>query len=231
MDQPLSPPPFSNHLSSSACGSVSQWIQDVRDCCDQQAARELFERYFAQLIQKLQSRVNRKLQSTENAEDVAAFALSEALCKIQGGSFPDLNDRSGLWALMIKIADVRTRHVWRHANQAKRAVGRTMSPDQMRAPDNDSMAGPFEFASREPIPEFVASVNDQLELLLKALASDEYRELLCWELAGDSAAEIRRKLSELLGHEVSDRTVRRKRERMRRELQATYGADLDEPLE
>jgi RNA polymerase sigma-70 factor, ECF subfamily len=213
-------------LPISSRGSVTQWIHDVRECCDQQAAQELFERYFTQLIEQVRSRVNRKVHSVNDAEDVAAFALSEVLCKIRDGSFPDLNDRSGLWALIITIADVRTRHVWRHANQAKRDIKLTISPAQLQSPVQDSTAGAFDFTSHEPTPEFVASVNDQLEQLLCALGSDEYRDLLAWELAGDSPAEIRSKLSERMGQDVSERTVRRKRERMRQELQAIYGKEL-----
>lgn len=207
-------------------GSVTQWIHDINQFWDQQAAQKLFERYFTQLISQVRSRVNRKLQSVNDAEDVAAFALSEVLCKIRDGAFPNLEDRSGLWALIITIADVRTRHLWRHANQAKRDRKRTISPEQLASPGQESTAGAFEFTSREPTPEFVASVNDQLEQLLQALSSDDYRDLLAAELSGESPDDMRRKLSERLGQDVSERTVRRKRQRMRQELQAIYGADL-----
>jgi DNA-directed RNA polymerase specialized sigma24 family protein len=173
----------------------------------------------------LRARVNRKIQSLENAEDLAAFALSEVLCKLKDGALPDLSNRSGLWALMLSIADYRTRHVLRHEGQEKRDRGRTIYPAQLQAAQPDSTPAVFDFSSKEPTPELVASVNEQLEYLYKCLSSDEYRALLDWELAGHSAAEMQEKLSAQVGYHVTDRTLRRKRARMRKELQAAYGDD------
>lgn len=219
---------FSEPAVSPTSGSVTQWIHDVRAYCDQDASRALFDRYSAKLVQMLRSRVNQKTQSVEKADDVAAFALSEALSKLQNGNLPDVSDRSGLWSLMVSIADYRTRHVAHHESRAKRNRNRTLYVDQLQGDCCDSDALPFQFSSREPTPEITAAINEQMEYLYNRLSSDEYRALLEWELAGYSAIEMQEKLSCVLGYFVSERTLRRKRARMRKELQSAYGGSSED---
>src|ERR1700754_2769792 len=82
-------------------GSVSTWLAALK--ADQSgAAQELWSRYFAQLV-TVARRHLRGVARAADEEDVALSALKSAMLGVQNNRFPDLNDRTGLWPLLVTI--------------------------------------------------------------------------------------------------------------------------------
>ena len=85
-------------------GSITQWIADIRSHNDEDAKRELVERFFQRvraLAERLLSGIPRRLT---DAEQVAVNALYALLRGIELGRFPDLYDRQDLWCPFGKRA-------------------------------------------------------------------------------------------------------------------------------
>ena len=64
-----------------------------------------------------------------------------------------------------------------------------------------------------------------LQFLCHRIKDKEYRDLLIWDLQGFSPAEMKEKLQIQLGRPISERSFRRWRETMRKELVQAYSQD------
>ena len=182
--------------------SVSTWIRRLRDG-DGAAARPLWERYHARLVELARQRLAGALRAS--AEDVAVLAFAAFCRAIQAGRHPDLTRRDDLWRLLLAITLNQARRLGRDESRGRRDFRHTVSACDLfdlPAADLDRLAGD------EPDPALVAEVNDELRHLLERLA-DDLRPVAIELMAGWSPAEIADRL------ECSVRTVERRRERIR----------------
>ena len=182
--------------------SVSTWVRRLRDG-DGAAARPLWERYHARLVELARQRLAGALRSS--AEDAAALAFAAFCRAIRAGRHPDLTRRDDLWRLLLAITLNQARRLGRDESRGRRDFRLTVSAQDLfdlPAADLDRLAGD------EPDPAIVAEVNDELRHLLERLAGD-LRPVAVELLAGWSPAEIADRL------ECSVRTVERRRERIR----------------
>ena len=82
--------------------SISLWIQAVR-AGNEDAANELWQRYFSQLMKVARSRMATLPRAAYDEED-AAISTFRVLCQqLREGNYPDLADRDELWRLMLKV--------------------------------------------------------------------------------------------------------------------------------
>lgn len=230
---PLSDPSPEAHATGSGShdpGSVSMWIKVLRDKADQDAAAEIYRRYFTRLMERLKSRVNSRLQSVSDSEDASQYVLSEVLVGLKTGRFPKLNDRNSLWALMIHIGDLRLKEIWRRETAAKRDV-RAKTALSTPSDDSATFTPGVEPTDRNPPPDLECEVEDILSHLLGHLTQREHRDILVWELQGHSTEEMAAELSEKLGRPVPKRTVRRKRALVRDELRNLYSKESSTAME
>ncbi len=171
--------------------SITQWFQRLR-CGDELAATLLWQHYFPRLVQLAQTRFAADRDPAYGAED-AAQSVFHLLCRgAQQGHYERIAGRDDLWRLLVtatrrKVID----HVRR--NQAtKRGAGAVV-----QSIDSDLVAP-------EPTPEWVAIMNERLEMLLSSLRDDTLRTIALRRLEGYSNAEIATELA------VSERTIERK---------------------
>jgi RNA polymerase sigma factor (sigma-70 family) len=191
--------------------SGSTWIQRLREG-DQAAARPLWQRYHARLIELAAQQLAAPLR--ESAEDVAALAFTAFCGAMQAGRYPDVTHRDDLWRLLLTITLNQTRRLARDARRQRRDDRRTLhAADLFDLPDADLDL----LASQEPGPELAAELNDSVRALLERLPED-LRAVAIDLLAGWSPAEIATRLN------CAVRTVERRRERIRQ-----YWLDPDPP--
>src|SRR6478735_10363101 len=137
-------------------GSVSTWIEGLKGR-NEQAAQELWNRYFGQLV-PLARRQLRGLAREADEEDIALSALKSAMLGVQNNRFPDLNDRTGLWPLLVTIT-------WRKGvNEFKRQ----RSKKRDRASEAQ-ISNAEELVRYEPTPEFAVQVVEEIEKLTAVL--------------------------------------------------------------
>jgi DNA-directed RNA polymerase specialized sigma24 family protein len=96
--------------------------------------------------------------------------------RVRDGKYPDLNDRQGLWKLLISIT----------LNKA-RALARKES---RRLEILESEFWGKNFKKGDPSPEFAIEMNEQLEVLLGILGDQMLQRIAVAKLDGYTNAEI-----------------------------------------
>jgi len=133
-------------------------------------------------------------------EDVALSALKSAMLGVQNHRFPDLNDRTGLWPLLVTITARKA------MNEIKRQ--RTQKRDSTA---EERMANVELLAGSDLTPDFALRLGEAIESLVNALGDNTLRTIAQRKLEGYDNQEIAQELN------VSTRTVARKLARIRQE--------------
>lgn len=101
--------------------SISVWIQAAKEG-DDTAAQRLFERYFEAIANISRNRVARK-RRVEDEDDAAIVTLNAILAGLASGKYPDVNDRTSLWPLLIDIVIKNSKKQIRKDSAEKRGGG------------------------------------------------------------------------------------------------------------
>jgi RNA polymerase sigma-70 factor (ECF subfamily) len=185
--------------------SFAALMRNLREGEDD-AAREVFSRFTRQLVSLARSRLDDRLASKVDPEDVVQSAYKSFFVRQRAGQL-DVGNWKSLWGLLtvITLRKVADRAAYFHAD--KRDASRELPPPA------DTQTPAWQTAlDREPTPDEAAALTETVESLLRDLTEDE-RPILELSLQGHSAGEI----SELLGR--AERSVRRLRERIRKRLE------------
>jgi DNA-directed RNA polymerase specialized sigma24 family protein len=168
------------------------------------AAQGLWQRYFEKLVRLARRKLNGMPRRMMDEEDVALSVFKSLCVRAKRGDFKQLDDRDDLWRLLATITHLKAAEAARGANRQKRSSRgrRELSIEQM--------------AAAEPLPEMLASMNEQRERLLALLPDEACRKIAQWKLDGHTDEEVAVRL------QVTDRTVRRKMKLIR----AVWGDEI-----
>lgn len=168
-------------------GSVTLWIAALHAGPDRAAAEALWRQYFEALAVAARDRLQQRFRRAGDEEDIALSALDSALRGIREQRFPELDDRNGLWKLLLTITDRKAKdHVARERTQ-KRGGGKVRGESVFEAdPASPGLAG---WASPEPSPEFTALLAEECRTLLDRLDEGE-RQIALWKLEGWTNEEV-----------------------------------------
>ncbi len=179
-------------------GSITCYL-DLVKAGDGEAARRIWERYFARLAELVEQRLKGKPWGAFDSEDVALSAFDSFFRAAADGRFPQLSDRDSLWALLLTITGHKIRDRVQHEHRQRRNVdkvqGGSLSLEQLQ--------------SREPSPELVALMAEECRRLLDELGEDPLRQIALFKMEGYTDREVAAKLN------CGLRTVERKLERIR----------------
>ena len=177
-------------MSENGGGSVTRWIDELK-AGDPQAARPLWDRYFARLVRLARARLRHAAHhtATDADEEDAALCAFDSFCRgVAQGRFARLNDRDDLWQLLVVLTCRKA------INQAKRQGRLKRRGDRVRAGADrdqdteidilDGLAGP------EPTPEFAAMVAEEYTRLLEMLGDETLRTVALRRLEGYTSDEI-----------------------------------------
>jgi RNA polymerase sigma factor (sigma-70 family) len=146
---------------------------------DERAADELFARYARQLARVADQYLNRKVGGRLDGADVVQSALNSFFGRCRKGEFR-IDGSDDLWRLLLRItvrkAQARAR---RHTAARRNAVREAAGGDDLLA----------EHLTRQPGPDEVALLADQMEALLRGLPP-ECGRVLEMRLAGHTVPEI-----------------------------------------
>jgi DNA-directed RNA polymerase specialized sigma24 family protein len=178
---------------SDETGSVSHWIGHLKTG-DQDAARLLWERYFAGLVEFARGRLRQSSRRAADEEDVALSAFHSLCHGAALGRFPQLDDRDNLWRLLVTMTAQKAVDHRRREGRLKRGGGRRRVEP---GPDGGERVWEAlaQVAGLEPSPEFAAMMAEQYVQLLDRLEDETLRRLATWKLEGYSNAEIAERLS------------------------------------
>jgi DNA-directed RNA polymerase specialized sigma24 family protein len=205
-------------------GSVSGWIDRARQG-DGQAAGQLWQRYFHQLVKLARTALKQAPRRAVDEEDVALSAFDSFCRGAEQGRFPDLNDRANLWRLLVVLTRRKAAHLVRDERRLKRGGGAVLDQAALaRSADAETEEANFNWViSQDPTPAFAAQMAEECERLLRRLDRAGFRELAVAKMEGYTNAEI----AAQLGCCVS--TVERRLQLIRRLWTEETGEDGTEP--
>lgn len=174
-------------------GSVTRWIDQLQ-AGDLAAAQPLWERYFRNLVELARRKLLGARPHIADEEDVALSAFDSFCRGLKRGRFPDLQDRTNLWKLLVVLTARKACHLLRDEQRLKRG--------------GDKKAGTAEgleqVVGQEPSPEFAAELAENCQRLLDLLGDDELRTIALNKMEGYTTEEIAGQL------DCAPRTVERK---------------------
>jgi RNA polymerase sigma factor (sigma-70 family) len=177
---------------------------------DDEAARQLVERFGRSLFLRAQARLDQRLRGKIDADDVVNSALKSLCVKLREGRF-EVKDWGSLEALLVTIT-MRKCGYWREYFLAqKRDVGleRPMEEDQ-----KGLRAAP-EPPANEPDPAEILSLEETVSAMVREL-SDEQKQWVRLMLEGFTISEISERCS--VTYEQVWRSVRLVKQRLKRML-------------
>jgi DNA-directed RNA polymerase specialized sigma24 family protein len=191
-------------------GSVTHWIGALK-LGDAEAAQQLWERYFDALVRLARAKLGALPRREADEEDIALSAFNSFCQGATRGRFPRLDERYGLWRLLVAITvrkalDQSARH------RRKKRGGSRVRGDSILAGGHPDVrdAGFEQVVGREPTPAFAAMVADECRHLLEALGDEGLRRIALLRMEGYTDPEIAAQLGCAL------RTVGRKLELIRK---------------
>jgi DNA-directed RNA polymerase specialized sigma24 family protein len=165
------------------CGSVTGLIGPLKTG-DAAAADGLWERYFLRLVALARSRLGPHAGPVADEEDVALSAFRSFYKGVELGRFPDLNDRTNLWRLLVTITARKASDLV--ARQGRRKHGGGV----VRAEGYD-MGG---VEGRDAPPDLLAEAADECRRLLEKLDAPDLKRTATLKLEGFSNEEIAARL-------------------------------------
>ncbi len=173
-------------------GSVTHWIGALKSG-DQQAAQQLWERYWKRLVGLAARKLTGARRQTSDEEDIAQVALKSFFLGAREGRFPQLQDRHDLWALLVRITANKAVDKRIHDKAQKRGGGHTIrSLDHTVDSSWDEKLEPV--IGNEPTPEFALQITEEYQRLLTSLPDPTLRQIAVWKMERYTHDEIAEKL-------------------------------------
>ncbi len=199
-------------------GSISQCIADVKSEGSSAAIERICNRYYEQLA----SIAGRKLQGAGRVADrhaIANEAIFDFFSRTQKGDFSDVNNRSDLLPLLIRLTKDRVTDEIRRLTAQKRGGGKTRGNSIFMSTTRTDKGHGFEtFADTLDSPSTRQIVREEASRILDRLPDQTMRTIVILRSEGYKNEEIAKELN------ISLATVERKRRRIKELFR-----DLDEP--
>src|SRR5262245_16443138 len=168
---------------------------------DEDAARELFDRYAEQLVTLARKRISQRLASRIDPEDIVQSVFRTFFHRAKQGQF-HLEEPDDVCKLLARITVHKTfRQIAFHKRAKRDATQETGHGD-------DAQDMLLKLMTGEPSPEETANFLDTLQHFLDRLEPED-RKILELRMEGYSNVEIAAKLG------ISDRKIRRNMEKVR----------------
>ena len=154
---------------------------------DEEAARLLWDRFFAQLITLTRSRLQTSSRAMSDEEDIVLSAMKSFCIGMRNGRFPELSNRESLWRLLLTITLRKIADKQNYDRRGKRDVEKRHLNS---SPDADQKAEVNSFVSREPNPEIAAECAEQISRLLESLENEDLKKVAIMKMEGYTNIEV-----------------------------------------
>jgi DNA-directed RNA polymerase specialized sigma24 family protein len=178
--------------SDNHAGSVTIWIDGIKEGEDSAAQYAIVNRYWAKLeaLARKYLRDKYPLGGIHDENDALNRAFDTLFRRAKANRFPELNDRDDLWRLMVAITIRKVQKGIRADRSRKRGGGDVVTLGELASVDDlrDSL-----IVDAEPSPEDAIGAVEEINRLLNKLANNNLRTiaLLKWEGLTDEEIAIR----------------------------------------
>jgi DNA-directed RNA polymerase specialized sigma24 family protein len=185
-------------VSSDHDPTITDFLNDFR-CGDSQAFGELWNHYFARLVDEARGRLRGgpPLKGSDE-EDVALSALNSFHRRARRGDFPKLEDRDDLWVQLVTLTYQKAVDHRRRERALKRGGDRTVTEADMTGRSGEDDVGLAAVVGREPDPAFIALVTEECRRLLDVLGDATLREVALLKMGMSTHEEIAEKFGRSL---------------------------------
>ena len=171
-------------------GSVSALVERL-EVGDHEAAQPLWERYYPRLVELARKHLRGTSRRAADEEDVALSAFDSFCRGAEGGRFPQLKDRDGLWAMLVLLTVRKAADLANYNRRERRGGDQVRGDSALEPPEGESGAGGFaRVEAGDPAPDLAAQLAEEFQGLLDRLGSDELRSIAVWKLEGYTNTEI-----------------------------------------
>jgi DNA-directed RNA polymerase specialized sigma24 family protein len=191
--------------------SVTHWVRKL-ELGDEEAARQLFGRYFRRLVDLAQRRLAASDRRVSDEEDVA-LTVFRCLCDgAKRGQLAHVTSRDDLWRLLIVITSHKVIDQKRHAAGQKRGGGRVRGGAASQQGDNSRSTDPWRLiVDDEPTPDTLCMLAEEHQRLMTLLPDERFRRIAALKLEGYTNDEIAAHVG------LTRRSIERKLQRIRLE--------------
>jgi RNA polymerase sigma factor (sigma-70 family) len=175
-------------------GSVTNWIIRLKGG-DHATPQDLWQRYYKRLIGLARRRLCGARGRAADESDVVQSAFNSFFEGVRQGRFPRLKDRDDLWRLLMVITARKAIDLIQRDKRLKNGGGKLAGESAwLLGLADGSEAGIEQVLGHEPTPEFVVTMAEECQRLLKKLADEQLRTIAVWKMEGYTNEEIGQKL-------------------------------------
>jgi DNA-directed RNA polymerase specialized sigma24 family protein len=171
--------------------SITQWLEQLREG-DPNAVEPLWRRFYTALVRHARRKLGSTPRRAYDEEDAATSAFESFCAAMDAGRFPDLQDRDGLWRLLLTITERKAVDYMERECRQKRGGGHVRGESAVGERDDHSGDGGFDGlpALGEPSPEFAVILREELARLLTKLNDPVLQQVATRKMKGHTNAEI-----------------------------------------
>ncbi|MFT7639977.1 MAG: DNA-directed RNA polymerase specialized sigma24 family protein [Pirellulaceae bacterium] len=170
--------------------SITHWVQQLKDGNDA-AAHPLWDRFFSRMTVIAKQGLKGQSLPMADEEDIALSAFHSLCSGLRDGRFPELQSRESLWRLLLVITTRKVADQFAFDRRSKRDSNRIARADDGK--DEDDLVR--QLVSREPTPEMVAQVSEQIARLMESLVHEDLQTLALLKMEGFKNAEIAQEMN------------------------------------
>ena len=164
---------------------MTEWLDRLKAGDRDEAVARLWERYFSQLVCYARRHLAGQ-RSVDDGEDVALSAFEAFVRALDAGRFPKLEDRTDLWAVLLRMTANKARNAVRDENRERR--GGRMAWHEIAETDSGTSGVPV--PSADPDPAEAAALAEGAAALLEMLGNGELQQIALLALQSHTNVEI-----------------------------------------
>jgi DNA-directed RNA polymerase specialized sigma24 family protein len=188
---------------------VTRWLRQL-EAGDGDAARQLWQRYYRELVELARARFGTTPRRVVDEEDVALSVLRNLYEGAARGQFAALVNRHELWQLLAAITVRKVIDHQRLLGQQKRGGGKVRGDSVLHGNNGESSSLGFDgILGDAATPDVLAIAAEEYQRLMVMLDDDRLRQIARCKLEGYSNEEI----GERLG--LTSRSIERKLQQIR----------------
>ena len=142
-------------------GSVTRWLGELKEG-ESEATRQLWNRYFNDLVRLARSRLWNVSRAAADEEDAALDAFDSFRRGVEKGRFPKLDDREDLWRILVTITACKAADLAKFEQALKRNPSGGVRNEADLNADALERGGLGALPSGDPNPETEAKVKKVL---------------------------------------------------------------------
>jgi DNA-directed RNA polymerase specialized sigma24 family protein len=174
-------------------GSVTRWVGGLK-LGDPEATRQLWDRYFADLVRLARARLRGARSGVADEEDAALSAFDSFCRGAEHGRFPRLDDRQDLWRVLVTITARKAADLVRLERRLKRGGGEVVTEADLAVAALEA-GGLVQAPAKDPGPELALMMAEECRRLFDLLPDESLRQVAALKLDGHTDQEIAERLN------------------------------------